>query len=183
MEWRIRDRTLSGAGIAFAAGLLEYLMTDGQSGWAPLIAGTVGVVLGPIIIAPISRFLDRRAKQARYNMPIQRAIEHILSQNPSTYESRLNAEMNAFDGIYELACSGEIRMAGALAEGVPPAPIPIPTLKELVPVDMVLPRSKEAPEGHVYALASKPTEATIRNYRNLLVVRRDLHKHWPRPKG
>lgn len=114
-----------------------------------------------------------------YNMKLQAAIEHVLDQNPSSYVSRLNAEMNVFRGIYKLALSGEVHLWGPSSEGSPPAPIPLDTLKELMPVDVVVPRSKEAPEGHVYGLASKPSNDPLRNYRNLLVAPMEIYKHWP----
>ena len=39
--------------MAIIGGATEYIMTDGLSGWVPLIAGLTGILLGPVLAAPI----------------------------------------------------------------------------------------------------------------------------------
>ncbi len=85
--------------------------------------------------------------------------------------------MNVLRGIHKLACSGNISVFGSSEEGEPPAVIDRRTIGKLAPVDLVLTQSQEAPEGHVYALASGKTV-----YRNLMVRSKELYQLWPKVK-
>lgn len=127
-------------------------------------------------------------ERSSFDMPINAAIAHVLEHNPSTAVSRLDAEMKALNGIFKLAKEGELAMAGSLDEGVPPAQIPRKRLQHLRSLDMVIPRSEEAPEGHVYGLAPRSPPNELREYRrneteiytNLLVQSSEFYRHWPK---
>ena len=38
-----------GVSVASVSGLAEFIMTGGVSGWAPLIAGIIGILVGPFL--------------------------------------------------------------------------------------------------------------------------------------
>lgn len=127
-------------------------------------------------------------ERSSFDMPINAAIAHVLKHNPSSAISRLDAEMKALNGIFKLAKEGELAMAGSLDEGVPPTQSPRKGLQHLRALDMVIPRSDEAPEGHVYGLAPRSPPKELREYRrseteiytNLLVRSSEFYRHWPK---
>ena len=43
----------SGVGAAMAAGILEYFMTGGTSGWVPLVSGVAGAIIGTAIFVAV----------------------------------------------------------------------------------------------------------------------------------
>lgn len=135
-------------------------------------------------------WLYRVERKAPFDMSINAAIAHVLKHNPSSAISRLDAEMKALQGILKLAKAGKLAMAGSLDEGVPPVRIPRKRMQHLTPRDMVIPRSQEAPEGHVYTLGGpapqEPREYSrceVETYTNLLVKSSEFYRLWPRALG
>ncbi len=95
MDWKYRNNLLSGFGVAVLAGVAEYAMTDGTSGLVPLIAGIIGVIFGPILVIPITRFLDWRKNstpKSHHNQERKREAWEI----PGARTQKLK--------LYELAC-------------------------------------------------------------------------------
>ena len=166
--------------------LMENLLfPSGDLRWALVFLAFIS----PVILMnrrAISNFLC-----PPFDMSIGFAIAHVLAQNPSTSQVRLRAEMNVFRGIFNLAKSGLLDLSGSPGEGLPAKRIPPRKLKKLMPMDMVIPVSEEAPEGHVYALGSANLPEESREYAkgdvvcctNLLVKSRELYGHWPKLTG
>ena len=173
---------LSGLALAAIGFFIEPFLPLGDWRW---------LVIASLFVVP-NLVLSREAILSflwpRFDMRIEDAIAHILVHNPSTHTNRRLAEMNAFRGLYDLALSRTLALAGSLDEGLPPVRIPRKKLRNLAPIDQVIPASREAPEGHVYALgpATPPTEpreyktGEIESYTNILVRSRDLYRHWPK---
>ena len=171
---------LSGLALAAIGFFMAPFFPPGDWRWLMI----AGLFVSPIVA--FNREAILKSLRPRCDMRIEDAIAHVLVHNPSTHTSRRHAEMNAFRGIYDLALSGRIAVAGSLEEGLPPVRIPRKKLRNLVPADLVIPASREAPEGHVYTLgpATPPTElreykrSEIESYTNVLVRSRDLYRHW-----
>ena len=58
-EWITWESVVVALCMALFAGVLEYLMTGGTSGWIPLIAGLAGIPLGSLAAAPIIAIVHR----------------------------------------------------------------------------------------------------------------------------
>ena len=132
-------------------------------------------------------WLYRIGRKAPFDIPTNASIAHVLTHNPSAAIGRLRAEMKALDGILKLAKAGTLALAGSLDEGVPPIRIPGKRLQHLSPLDMVIPGSGEAPEGHMYGLGpiSAPREhreyrrGKTETYTNLLGKSSESYRLWP----
>lgn len=161
--------------------ILENLGSADWSDWvlAPLFG--IGLVLMATDLRA-GRSLWRSGLSSRFDMSIDDAILHVLRHHPSTFGSRLDAAMNAFRSIHRLAGVRCIELAGSSGEGTPPRRIPAWLLRNFLPVDLVLPVSPEAPEAHVYVLASGSADNPIIGYRNILVSSKDLFRYWPEIK-
>ena len=162
-------------------GILENLGSVDWSDWVLAALFGIGLVLMAADLRA-GRSLWRSGLSSRFDMSIDDAILHVLGHDPSTFRSRLDPAMNAFRSIHRLAGARCIELAGSSGEGIPPRRIPAWLLLNLSPVDLVLPVSHEAPEAHVYVLASGSADNPIIGYRNILVSSKDLFRYWPEIK-
>ena len=165
--------------------------TETWKGWIgetnmPPVDVSDWVLIGLFLVGATT-WLWNRSERFGFDMPINAAIAHVLAHNPSTAIRRVDAEMKAFEGIFKEAKDGKIAIAGSPDEGVPPTRIPRCRLRRLIPRDMAIPLSEEAPEGHVYTLCGfTPKEfreykrSETETYTNLLVKSREFHRLWPK---
>ncbi len=115
------------------------------------------------------------------------AIRHLLSTSRTdpSYERESYAEMRAFRDIHKLACEGNIRISGRAFGDAYPKLISPETLRGLQPIDICVPRSCRAPEGHVFGLGPVNPDTTREHsdgggvYEDLLVHSQDIYEYWP----
>ena len=133
--------------------------------------------------------LWKRFTPPLFDMLISDAIDHVVKSGLSepSYASELYVETRAARAIFNLAVENKVRLAGRLPEADYPSLISGEVLRELKPIEMVVPRSNRYPEGRCWALVpvahldSHKEHSMDQVYSDLKVCSRDIYQTWPPP--
>ena len=169
---------------------LQPIMPLGDSRWAMATVGVVCVAV--LLLAPE---LGRQFKtlvnrpEVVFDMPVLRAIRHVIASSPHSYTWSDAAERAAFLQLYTMMCQGALRVAGAEGgEFAPLRRIRPRKCRQLEPRECILRSSPAAPDGVAYILSPPldqvPEEPVAiedtGGFRNLRVPSHDVYKMWPR---
>lgn len=119
-----------------------------------------------------------------FDMPFEKALAHIFSYGTPyiSYEMKTRpvAEREIARRLHEIACQGEIHIAGMRRGSIRLEKITPEQLIELTPSDAAIPKSPEAPGGYHWIFVPKnpPTDKEYTTYWGLRFDSRDIYKFW-----
>ena len=144
-----------------------------------------------IPVLPAAELIPRKNEEdgILFDMRFEEALSHVVSFGTPyiTYQmkDRPIAEREIARRFHEMACQGEIRIAGMRRGSIRLEKIDPEQLIELTPSDAGIPKSSEAPEGYhwIFAPEDPPTDKEYTTYWGLRVDSRDVYKFWPRDES
>ena len=157
------------------------LTVDAQATWEwwNYVLVAAGVLLTSYTVLPestLARVADvgRRTRISDFDIPILKAVNHLMQTEPHSYGQSGAAERLMFRLLHSEMCSGELRVIGRKGEAGAPRRISAAQCKRLTPHAAVIPRSPAAPNGIRYSLFDDQQV----EYLGLRVRSRDLYRRW-----